>query len=157
MPLLLSATILLACSAAEDAPQTRNIETVTLQHSEVWSNGNLNIVPAIYTEDFVAHAPGGKLIQGQTGLRTMVQEHRAAFPDWNEEVEQLLVDGEFVVTRFRSTGTHQGLFLGHPATGNNIEITETCIYRMVEGRIAEQWIYPDIASLQEQLSRNHPD
>jgi steroid delta-isomerase-like uncharacterized protein len=154
VPILLSATILVACSAAEDAIRAANIEAVKLQHSEVWSKGNVSIIPQIYAEDFVAHAPGGKLIRGHEGIKTMVESHRRAFPDWNEKVERILAEGEFVVTLFRSTGTHEGLFQRYPATGKRIEITETCIYRLDDGRIVEQWIYPDIASLQNQLSGN---
>ena len=153
---LLPAIILVACSSAEDAIQAKNIEAVKLQHTEVWSKGNVSIVPEIYAEDFIAHAPGGRLVRGRDGIKSMVENHRRAFPDWNEEIERILVDGEFVVTQFRSTGTHKGPFLGYPATGNSIDITETCIYRLENGSIAEQWIYPDTASLRNQLS-GHPD
>ena len=157
VPILLSVTILVACSSAEDSIQAENMRTVMLQHSEVWSKGKMSIVPEIYAENFVAHAPGGRLIRGHEGIKNMVENHRRAFPDWNEEVMRIIVDGEFVVTQFRSTGTHEGMFLGYDATGNSIEITETCIYRLENSRIAEQWIYPDIASLRDQLSGSPAD
>lgn len=149
--LLLSAA-LAACSGTEDRERARSIDAVNRQHSQVWSKGNTDLIPEIYAEDFIGHAPGGRRIEGRAGIRKTVEDHRAAFPDWHEEVELLLVDGDFIVTKFRSTGTHRGRFLEYPATGRRIEITETCIYRMVEGRIAEQWMYPDVASLRKQLA-----
>jgi steroid delta-isomerase-like uncharacterized protein len=155
-PLLLAITVS-GCSDTSDMQIDTNITAVKLQHTEVWSKGSFDLIPEIYTADFVAHAPGGRLIRGRDGIRSDIENHRAAFPDWNEKIEQIISDGDFVVSRFRSTGTHNGTFLGQPPTGNRIEITEACIYRMVDGKIAEQWIYPDIASLLAQLSAGEPN
>lgn len=141
-----------ACTEADNKAADRNIEVVTLQHSEVWSKGDLSLIPGLYSEDFVAHAPGGRVIHGRDGIRSTVEKHRIAFPDWKEKIEQIVADGDFVTTRFRSTGTHRGTFLGHAPTGNKIEITELCMYRMEDGKIAEQWIHPDIASLLRQIT-----
>ena len=140
------------CADFQDTSGAENTKVVERQHSEVWSSGNTSIIAELYAKDFVGHFPGGTVINGHDEIQATVEGHRSAFPDWNEEVEHIFVDGHFVISHFRSTGTHQGEFLGYEAIGNKIEITETCIYRMVDGKIAEQWVYPDIASLQAQLS-----
>ena len=154
-PLVWSILVLAAlygCTEAGETTRADSIEAIERQHTEIWSKGNLGVIAEIYTEDFVGHFPGGRLVNGHDGIQSTVESHRQAFPDWHEDVIRILVDGHFAVSQFRSSGTHQGEFLGHPASGNRIEITETCIYRMVDGRIAEQWVYPDIASMQTQLS-----
>jgi steroid delta-isomerase-like uncharacterized protein len=123
-----------------------------LQHSEVWSKGNFDSLSSIYTEDYVGHFPGGQTVNGRDGLRKSVRSHRISFPNWDEQVLEIIVDGNHAATRYRSRGTHDGEFLGIPATGNEIDVLEASIYHMVDGKIAEQWAFPDIASVQQQLA-----
>ena len=131
--------------------------TLELQHTEVWSKGNYDSLSSIYTEDYVGHFPGGQTVNGRDGLRKTVQSHRVSFPSWDEQVLEIIVDGNDAATRFRSRGTNEGEFLGIPATGNKIDILEASIYHMVDGKIAEQWAFPDVASLQQQLVPQQSD
>jgi steroid delta-isomerase-like uncharacterized protein len=138
------------CSNSPDTNRSRNIELVRMQHSEIWSKGNVGIIPAVYAEDFTGHFPAGT-VRGHAGIRARVEAHRTAFPDWTEVVDDVVADGDRVVTRFTSRGTNLGEFLGHPPTGNRVEISEVCIYRFADGKIAETWVYPDFRSMQRQL------
>lgn len=127
------------------------IEIVKTQHYEVWSRGNLERIPELYTTDFVGHFPGSTVL-GLAGIKNRVIAHRKAFPDWTERVIDVIADQGRVVTRFLSTGTNEGPFRGEPPTGRCVNISEVAIYRMVEGKIAEQWVYPDMRAMQQQLS-----
>jgi hypothetical protein len=62
-------------------------------------------------------------------------------------------DFDLVVLHFVSTGTNEGSWRGNPATGRKIRIHEVSILRIEDGRIAEQWLMPDIFSMQQQLAR----
>ena len=84
-------------------------------------------------------------------MRSSVEAHRAAFPDWTEVVDEVIADGNRVVTRFTSRGTNLGEFLGNPATGNRVQISEVCVHRFADGKIVEMWVYPDFPCLQRQL------
>ena len=84
-------------------------------------------------------------------MRSRVEAHRTAFPDWTEVVDDIIADGDRVVTRFTSRGTNLGEFLGNAATGNRVEISEVCVHRLADGKIVELWVYPDFRSLQRQL------
>jgi hypothetical protein len=66
--------------------------------------------------------------------------------------EDVLADGDRMAVRFTSRGTNLGEFLGSPPTGNRVEISEVAIFRLSDGEIVEQWVYPDMRSLQRQLS-----
>jgi len=143
---------LYACGDFTSVHTTSVERTLELQHSEVWSKGKFDSLSSIYTEDYVGHFPGGQTVNGRDRLRKTVQSHRISFPNWDEQVLEIIVDGNHAATRFRSRGTHDGEFLGIPATGNEIDILEASIYHMVDGKIAEQWAFPDIASLQQQLA-----
>jgi len=58
--------------------------------------------------------------------------------------------------RFRSRGTNLGEFLDSPPTGNHVQISEAAIFKLEDGKIVEQWVYPDILSLQAQLRSQQP-
>lgn len=124
---------------------------VRLSHEKVWSKGNLEAVDEIYADDFVCHFVVGPEWQGPDGVKQQVRQHRTAFPDWTERIEDIIAVGDRVVTRFTSTGTHRGEFEGIPPTGRKVAIQEVAIYRVVRGKIAELWGFPDLHGLLNQL------
>lgn len=126
------------------------VGVVTAQFTEVWNAGNVDLIPEVYSNDFVGHFPGGD-IHGHAGIRDVVTHHRLAFPDWTEQIEDLVFEGDTVAVRFSSTGTNLGPNRGRPATNRSVRISEMAIYRIVDGKIAEQWVVPDTHSLLQQL------
>jgi steroid delta-isomerase-like uncharacterized protein len=134
-----------------------NKAVVRLQHEEVWSRGNFTIVDEIYTPDFVCHFVVGPEWRGREGIKQQVTEHRTSFPDWNEHIEDIIAEGDRVVTRFTSRGTHKGAFQGIAPTGNQVTIDVVAIYRIADGKIAEQWGFPDQMGLQRQVGAGLPD
>jgi len=139
-----------ACSLPSNRVESKNTEVVREVFSEVWSKGNVGLIDALYAEDYIGHFPG-ETFHGRKGIRSHVLAHRKAFPDWTEEVEDTITEGNQVVARFRSRGTNLGEFLNNAPTGKRIEITEVAIFRLKDGKIAEQWVYPEMLSMQRQL------
>jgi len=76
--------------------------------------------------------------------------HRA-FPDLRIAVEDLIAEGDKVVARDTVTGTHQGEYMGLPASGKSITYNEIFICRFAGGRIAETWGVVDVLSQLRQL------
>lgn len=134
------------------AVKSINKDIVLRQHYEVWNRAHYALIEEIYTEDFACHFVDGLETRGRAGVRAFIEGHRESFPDWTEEVLDTVADGDRVVTRYRSTGTHEGAFQGIPATGRRVEINEVSIYRLENGRIAEQWGFPDGVALMKQLT-----
>ena len=58
-----------------------------------------------------------------------------------------------MVIHFVSTGTNLGSWLGNLPTGRKIMINEMSILRIENGKVAEQWLLPDIFSMQQQLAQ----
>ena len=56
-------------------------------------------------------------------------EFRAAFPDWHEEIVELVAEEGVLAGRFRCSGTHLGEFLGYPPTGKRMEVEEVFFLR----------------------------
>ncbi len=146
------AVIMASCTSSDDPVEVGNIEVVHVVFSDIWSKGSVELIDGLFAENFVGHFPEGT-VHGREGLLAQVTAHRQAFPDWTEEVEDTIVDRDLVAVRFTSRGTNLGDSLGNPPTGNRVEISEVAIFRLSDGKIAEQWVYPDILSLQRQLSQ----
>jgi len=144
--------MLMGCAASEDPVTVKNVEVVHEVFAEIWSKGNVDLIGNVFAEDFVGHFPGNT-VHGREGVLAEVIAHRTAFPDWTEEPEDTIADRDRVVVRFTSRGTNLGDFLGNPPTGNHVEISEVAIFRLSDGRIVEQWVYPDILGLQRQLGK----
>lgn len=148
----LTAAILgIGCGPSVDPVEARNIEIAHRVPAEIWSKGSVELIDELFADSFVGHFPE-ETVHGRDELRAQVIAHRTAFPDWTEEVVDTIADRDRVVVRFRSRGTNRGEFLGRAPTGNRVEITEVAIFRFDHGKIVEQWVYPDILSLQHQLA-----
>ena len=114
---------------------------------------NVDALTAFFTPDFVLHfLPDGSETKGIAGLREHVRELHDAFPDWSEDIKHIVAEGDLVVIHYVSGGTNQGQWLGKPPTGNRVQINEMSIFRIEDGRIAEQWLLPDLGSMQQQLA-----
>jgi steroid delta-isomerase-like uncharacterized protein len=86
------------------------------------------------------------------GVGKFVREFLEAFPDLQHTVEEMIAEGDRVVTRFSAAGTHSGLWLGHPATGKSIHYTGVTVATIEKGRITDHHTWWDRLELIEQIS-----
>ncbi len=150
--LFVASLIITGCESTQETTLKRNKELVRRANEEVWNKGNLEIMDELFSTEFVQHfLPDGSDTKGLDELRDHIRNHRQAFPDWTETIKQIVAEGDLVAIHFTSTGTNKGSFLGNPPTGKQIHIDEMSIYRIVAGKIVEQWLIPDLLSLNQQL------
>ena len=127
-------------------------KAVVLQsEAEIWNKGNLAMADHLYGSDYVCHFVAGIEWKGIEDLKRQVVATRTAFPDWNEKVDDIFVKGDRVAIRFTSTGTQQGKFEGIAPTGRRVTIREAAFFRVVGGKIVEQWGFADSQALMQQL------
>jgi steroid delta-isomerase-like uncharacterized protein len=130
---------------------TEESTAVALRWGEVWQQGTLDDLDAIFASDFVDHTPSGEVIPGLEVFKEHSRLLKDAFPDLAFAYQHLIAEGEYVVLHWIASGTHQGEYLGHPATGRRVSWHGTTILRMMEGKIAERWTYQDTDHLIKQL------
>ena len=121
---------------------------------KVWNFNLLSEIPNIYTEDFVVHwSKANKEFSsfGHDGIKKAIEETLIAFPDWFENVVDIIAENDRVVTRYVSTGTHSGPYQGIQPTGKKIKVEEISIFRLKENKVAEQWCLADDLALLKQL------
>jgi steroid delta-isomerase-like uncharacterized protein len=74
-----------------------------------------------------------------------------AYPDLHITIEDLIAEGDKVVSRNTVSGTHQGEYMGIPPTGNSVTYNEVIITRFADGRIIETWAVVDVLAQMRQL------
>jgi len=72
-------------------------------------------------------------------------------PICTRRLTRLLAEGDKVAVRFTVEGTQQGALLGIPPAGKHFRISDIGIYRLAEGKIAENWEQADMLGLMQQL------
>jgi predicted ester cyclase len=88
--------------------------------------------------EFVAddvNGPTGGLSRYIAGLRAVSQ----GFADYQWDLQQLLVDNQWLAARLYGSGTHTGTFRGVAPTGRRIRTQELVIYRVSDTKIVESW------------------
>ena len=66
-------------------------------------------------------------------------------------IEDILAEGDRVVVRAKMSGTHQGDFMGIPATGKRIDVPFADFVRFEGGKVVEHWGATDTGAMMEQL------
>lgn len=133
--------------SAEKADLNKNL--VRRLFEEVFNAGELNTASVLLREDYIQHNP--LVAPGLSGLLAFVADLRRAFPDLHFTIEDLVAEGDRVVARMLAEGTHQGEFLGIPATGRRTRTQSIDIFRVQDGRLAEHWDVLDLHGLLAQL------
>ncbi len=75
----------------------------------------------------------------------------AAIPDMHATIDDMVAEGDKVVVRYTVEGTQQGELLGVPPSGKRFQTSGISVYRLAEGKIAEQWEQADLLGLMQQL------
>ncbi len=84
-------------------------------------------------------------------VKRLFAEFRSAFPDWREEIVELVAEGDTVAGRFRCSGTQLGEFLGEAPTGKHMEVEEVFFVRAEDGRFVDFWALEDSLGRMRQL------
>ena len=110
---------------------------------------NVDILDELMTTDYVQHETTGDInLKDVKAFDTMAI---AAFPDITNTIDDIIAEGDRVVVRTTTSGTHKAEYRGIPPTGKTAVITEVGIYRISKGKIAEGWSLYDALGLMQQL------
>jgi steroid delta-isomerase-like uncharacterized protein len=149
LPLLLLALCRCAASAPGVQPCAtpparvdQNKAVAARVFTEILGQGRFDLTPALYDPAFVNHAtPAGVgLAEDQAAAKTL----RAMYPDATIAVRRMVGDGDLVSVLWHATGTHTGAVEGVPPTGKKIDVDGMTLWRIVDGRITEEWSqFPD--------------
>lgn len=126
-----------------------NKRLATAFFEEIWNQGDESAIDRFLPEDAQGNDPD--FGSGREGFRKQWRQWRAAFPDLHFEIVDLIAEGDKVLTRWVLTGTHQGEFLGIPATGRAIRVEGMSLDRIENGLVVEGFDGWDNYGLRKQL------
>ncbi len=118
---------------------------------EVINQNRMDRATDLVAEDFVELDPLPGQRQGREGLKEVLGMMRAAFPDIHWAVEEMVAEGDKVVTRFSWTGTHRGSFMGIPATGKSVVVKGVVIDQLAGGKMSASQMLMDSLGMMQQL------
>jgi len=117
---------------------------------EVFVKGNVDAVDKLVAHDFVPHS-WSSVAPGTDSLKQAVKRVFAGLSGVSMKIEDMISQDDKVAVRLTAHATHQGDFMGLPATGKSYTISETHIFHIRDGKIAEHWRDADMLGLMQQL------
>ena len=117
---------------------------------EAVNQKNLAVFEELLTPDVLFHI-ASTTMQGLEAYKQFLSMSITAFPDLHFTIEDMIAEGDTVVVRYTTRGTHQGNFRGIPPTGKQVRGTGMFIDRLVNGKAVEQWFNGDDLGLLQQL------
>jgi len=109
---------------------------------EMWNTKNLKVVDEVYSPEFGS---------GHEATKQFVTANLAAFPDLHNTIEDQIAENDLVVTRYVTSGTHQGEFANIPPTGKQFTVTGIEMHRFADGKLVELWNIVDLLGALQQL------
>ena len=146
---LITCSFLLVSIACASSLQEQNKALAKRAFEELLSKGRFELAGELYAKDFVNHGIHRdiSLAEDQAALKGWHQ----AFSDLSIAPEKLIADGDLVAVYWIARGTNTGAGNGLPATGKKVEQSGITIWRIVDGKIKEEWSAFDQLSMMQQL------
>ena len=105
---------------------------------------------ALCAQNYTAQI-GTNPIMPLAGHQQFARVFYAGFPDIRHTFDDIVADDDRVAVRFTLRGTHQGDFMGLPATGRTVTIPAVAVIRVSDGRAVELRAVFDEMGLMRQL------
>jgi len=117
-----------------------------------WNKGDFEAAKEFLSPDYKYYAPSNnpKPMSLEETIEIGKMTHRA-FADVSFSIEELIAKGDRVITRYTFRATHQGEFMGIPATGKTFEYSGIAISHIENGKIVEDKEEFDMLGLMQQL------
>jgi predicted ester cyclase len=118
---------------------------------EEFCNGRqAEVADEVIASDYVAHGPQAPPAIGPEGVRERVGLYQEALAGhW--DVKEIFSTGDRVVARWAGRGRHEGELMGVAPTGASIEVDAISLFRIADGKIAEEWTVWDALGLLQQV------
>lgn len=129
----------------------QNKKLSNLINEDIISQGNLALADKILSHDYIDHNALPGLASGIAGFKQGVEVYRNAFSNLKISVDDMIAEGDKVVTRWTATGTHDGELMGIPPTGSKVAVTGISIDRIAGGKVVEHWDVFDQMGMMQQI------
>ncbi len=128
---------------------------------DAFSSGDVAAADELLDPDAISHDPATpaamQSLRGPEAFKRTVSMYRMGFPDLRMVVDDVVADGDKVVLRWHTEGTHRGELQGLAPTGKRGSVTGISIDQWREGKLVETWTQWDNLGLARQLGAAPPE
>ncbi len=129
--------------------QAKNKAVAARVFDEIFNQGKFQVADEIYASDFVNHGLHKNFdLQAD---QAAVHAEKKAFPDLKITVDRMVAEGDLVTVVWIFRGTNTAAGYGLPPTGARIELRGITVWRIVDGKIREEWTSFDELQAARQL------
>jgi len=135
---------------AQAALEEQNKEIIKRYWDGKWNARNPGILDELQASDVVYHGTSMEM----NSIEEYKQVYSAilsAIHDTKITIDELIAEGDKVMSRMTLSGVHGGELMGIPPTGNSFTFSGFTIFRIVDGKIAEEWEVLDMLGWFQQL------
>lgn len=143
-----------------ESPDARR-DAIARSWDRAWNHGEVDALDAILDPAYARHT-AASFVSGGPGDGESRDEYKAsilvvkaAFPDLETTIDDILVDADKAAVRWSTAGTHLDTFRGSPATGKRVTVAGVTISTFSGARIVEDWVTFDPVDLLRQLGILH--
>ena len=132
--------------------QTMQVADFERRWVEALNRGEIAVADETFTRDCVIHITGSPEPDlSVEGFKQLVAGLLAAFPDLHFTIEDQVVSGDKVATRWTAEGTHTAPLGDVPPTGRRVHVDGLILDRVENGRVTERWEQWDQMAMMRQL------
>ncbi len=135
---------------AQAEVEAQNKDVVQRYWDGKWNERRPEILDELQTPDVVYHGTSMEM-KGIKEYKQVYSSYLSAFHDSQVNVEDLIAEGDKVMTRVTCSFVHKGELEGIPPTGKTLTISLFTVFRLVDGKIVEEWEIIDELGMMMQL------
>ncbi|MCW8397284.1 ester cyclase [Legionella sp. PATHC038] len=129
-------------------------KTVRRVFDELWNQQKAVVADELFSAKTLIHFSYDQAANLHDFKQALLEWYKA-FPDLSHSIDDFIVSGDKVVTRWHGQGTHRGEFSGIPATGISVFYSGITIFRLDDNnQIAEAWVYSDLNNMIAKMQQN---
>jgi steroid delta-isomerase-like uncharacterized protein len=128
-----------------------NRALVRRYYEELWNRWDLSLADELLSPDVRFRGSLGTEGRGVRDFRRYARSVWLAFPDFHNEVNELIAEDDRVAARLTYTGTHRGELMRVAPSGRAVRYEGAALFRIEGGRIAELWVAADRLAVLEQI------
>jgi len=131
--------------------QQANKNLVARYYDEMWNKWNFALVDELLAKEISFRGSFGTETHGRAAFCNYMRRVQGAFPDFCNEIDEMIAERNRVFTRLTYTGTHRGEIFGVAPTGRKVSYAGAAFYRIENGQVAQGWVLGDLTGLLAQL------
>ena len=130
---------------------TQDPKQIVLRFYAEVSAGNLGVIDELIADDLIEHGEFPGIEASKEGAKQFFNIFRAAFPDLRMEAHEIVAEGDLICVHGTMSGTHQGEYMGMPASGKRFEVDGFDMVRVRGDQMSEHWGMFDVMKMMQQL------